>query len=71
MYFITTLNISDIDECEVTSPCHYDGECSNTEGSYHCTCRLGYTGDGVIECERKSLFWFKEEVGDFIAVYRT
>ena len=37
----------DIDECS-TSPsvCDMNANCSNTRGSYHCTCKAGYTGDG-------------------------
>ena len=36
---------ADIDEC--TSPdCDTNAECTNTEGSYTCSCRVGYTGDG-------------------------
>ena len=24
-----------------------DGICTNTNGSFYCTCQVGYTGDGV------------------------
>ena len=38
---------SDVDECSASSPvCDSNAICSNTRGSYICTCRAGYTGDG-------------------------
>ena len=27
--------------------CHADANCSNTVGSFFCTCHTGYSGDGV------------------------
>ena len=37
----------DVDECSASSPvCDSNANCSNTRGSYICTCRAGYTGDG-------------------------
>ena len=39
--------VLDIDECGGSSPvCDINATCSNTRGSYICTCRAGYTGDG-------------------------
>ena len=40
--------LTDIDECAnpETSNCGTNAECSNTEGSYTCSCRVGFTGDG-------------------------
>lgn len=32
---------TDIDECEQPEACH-GGQCTNTEGSYHCKCDKGY-----------------------------
>lgn len=32
---------ADIDECEQPEACH-GGQCTNTEGSYHCKCDKGY-----------------------------
>lgn len=38
----------DINECVVgTHNCHADSNCSNTKGSFYCTCLTGYSGDGV------------------------
>ena len=37
----------DIDECSTSSPvCDSNANCSNTRGSYICTCKAGYYGDG-------------------------
>jgi len=39
---------ADIDECATNNGgCSADADCSNTPGSYTCTCKPGYTGDGV------------------------
>ena len=37
----------DIDECAdpETNDCDRNAECINTEGSYTCSCNVGYTGD--------------------------
>ena len=38
---------SDVDECSASSPvCDSNAICSNTRGSYICTCKPGYTGGG-------------------------
>ena len=38
----------DIDECSAdSSPCDQNTDCSNSDGSYSCTCKQGFTGDGV------------------------
>lgn len=44
---------ADIDECEVSSPCHDQASCENTNGSFNCLCDIGLTGDGVINCTGK------------------
>lgn len=42
------LNDSDIDECSADpSPCDADADCTNSEGSYSCACKQGFTGDGI------------------------
>ena len=39
---------ADVDECQSSDPvCDINANCSNTYGSYFCTCRSGYTGDGL------------------------
>ncbi|XP_068705901.1 uncharacterized protein [Montipora foliosa] len=37
---------NDIDECSAGNNCDLNAVCANTEGSYHCSCNKGYTGDG-------------------------
>ena len=39
---------SDIDECSAdSSPCNENADCTNTDGSYSCTCKQGFDGDGL------------------------
>ena len=47
---------ADIDECEVDdlNNCHENAQCTDTVGSYTCSCNPGYTGDGVA-CRSKLL----------------
>ena len=50
------LYYSDIDECTFANPCHVDANCTDTFGSFNCSCNLGFTGDGlnctdIDECE--------------------
>ena len=41
------LTVADLDECSShTYNCDVNADCVNTVGSYSCTCRTGYTGDG-------------------------
>ena len=48
MWFEWLLFSSDIDECELDRDnCDRNAECSDTEGSFTCTCDPGYTGDGT------------------------
>ena len=38
----------DIDECSENSHnCHVNAKCTDMEGSFFCTCILGYTGNGT------------------------
>ena len=36
----------DIDECN-TVRCHVNAVCENFPGTYKCTCKSGFTGDGL------------------------
>ncbi|XP_078348946.1 uncharacterized protein LOC144633894 isoform X1 [Oculina patagonica] len=39
---------ADVDECtQGVDECHVNATCNNTEGSYNCTCKDGFTGDGL------------------------
>jgi hypothetical protein len=40
----------DINEC-LSRPCHVNGVCNNSPGTYTCTCQQGYDGDGVVRCD--------------------
>ena len=38
---------SDINECVTKShSCHADAVCHNTNGTYNCTCKTGFVGNG-------------------------
>ena len=42
---------TDIDECiEETDNCDDNAVCTNTDGSFTCLCKPGFSGDGV-QCE--------------------
>ena len=47
---INAIIFSDINECNSNTTCHELAECSDTEGSYECTCNIGYEGDGSSYC---------------------
>ena len=40
---------ADIDECESDdmNNCHENAQCTNTVGTFTCSCKPGYTGDGA------------------------
>lgn len=41
----------DLDECKLdTHNCHSDGVCTNTKGSFVCSCKTGFKGTGV-QCQ--------------------
>ena len=67
----------DVNECEpdgisdfykhLAHNCHNDSNCTNTKGSFYCTCLVGYSGDGV-SCSGK---WnIKLEPKEAIAMYK-
>ena len=38
---------TDVDECSSeSSPCDNNADCTNSDGSYTCTCKQGFIGDG-------------------------
>ena len=46
---------ADIDECyNGNNTCALNATCTNTEGSYNCSCNLGYTGNGE-NCTSKEI----------------
>ena len=56
--FASLLNI-DVVECTAfRDVCGANTDCHNTDGSYTCICKAGYTGDGKI-CSGKDLFYLK------------
>ena len=43
---------SDFDECSLEpSPCDENADCINSDGSFSCSCKQGFTGDGGVVCE--------------------
>ena len=54
--FLFSFFSSDVDECLAnTSPCDASAVCTNTNGSYTCACKDGFTGNGTY-CQGKQLF---------------
>ena len=40
-------SVLDINECSASIPvCDVNANCGNTPGSYVCSCKAGFTGDG-------------------------
>ncbi|MEE6519725.1 hypothetical protein FKM82_017448 [Ascaphus truei] len=53
---------TDVDECQTgRSRCHSLATCTNTPGSYYCTCNPGYIGDGFT-CREDRLFEYKSGI---------
>ena len=44
----------DVNECDrMEDNCDINAECSNTIGSYRCSCNMGYTGSGIMsDCSK-------------------
>ena len=54
VYLSFFLFVPDSDECNTNSHgCHGNAVCQNTVGSYKCTCKAGYVGDGK-KCNGKN-----------------
>ena len=50
---------SDINECEQSpSVCDQNADCMNKAGSYKCTCRSGYSGDGK-SCSGRASYYIR------------
>ena len=48
LYSVPDFLIVDINECETGKHnCDANATCKNTEGSFVCTCKPGYSGNGV------------------------
>lgn len=45
VFILTSVTLTDIDECKVIHDVCRNGECVNDRGSYHCLCKNGYTPD--------------------------
>ena len=46
---ITHFEVSDINECtDGSHNCNINADCNNTPGSFTCSCKAGYQGDGII-----------------------
>ena len=47
-YPFTKFHLTDVNECDGEgSSCDSNADCTNTAGSFTCTCREGFTGDGM------------------------
>ena len=55
------MHLIDIDECATElDNCHENAACSNTFGSFECTCNGGFEGDGV-NCTSKLVIFSGEQ----------
>ena len=62
LIFSLLLQFLDMDECKSDiSDCDVNANCTNTDGSYKCKCKPGYTGDGH-SCSCTYTFIFKDDL---------
>ena len=47
MMYLNSFNIADEDECCAGSSCHINSTCSDSLGSFNCSCNDGFTGNGT------------------------
>lgn len=60
--FLSIFLASDYDECSNNAnDCHTESTCSNEEGSFSCTCKSGYDGDGVTCKGKFDYLWSKNQ----------
>ena len=52
-FHVVIVNYADINECADATTCDSNAMCTNTPGSFTCTCNHGYTGNGTT-CEGKN-----------------
>ena len=45
LFYVIIINLLDVNECE-QSLCDTNAMCTDTNGSYACTCNSGFSGDG-------------------------
>lgn len=46
LWFLWFILLTDKDECKLPNICDFHANCTNTEGSFFCTCNQGFLGDG-------------------------
>ena len=65
---MSTVKNTDIDECSRgTNDCHISAECTDTDGSFNCSCNTGFIGNGVNCC--KQLFFITIQCCCYVALY--
>ena len=53
----------DVDECnEGSHNCHKNAQCADLIGSFNCSCKTGFSGDGI-HCQGKFFFKIGNTVG--------
>ena len=61
------MSLLDIDECsENPSLCQNNGTCFNTEGSFDCQCRSGFTGKSCDLCKFSSFQFASDRIAQFM-----